>query len=166
MAAPALVIRICLMPPPPQLPYLQPGSFLCIAHKASWSFDFLQCMPSKSLKSIPFSACFPPSQFLVSWVLLPPAEVSRDTRSWCFSPLSTLDPTASPVSAAHGPPEPLCLLLPCPQLTPRHMQPSGSCPSRSLLQDIRSAPKCPREHVGQQFELNYNTSTSFVSDAS
>ena len=120
----------------------------------------------QKLKTIPFSACFPPSQFLVSWILLPPAEVSRDTRSWCFSPLSTLDPTAPPVSAAHGSPGPLCFLLPCPQLTPSHMQPSGSRPSRSLLQDIRSAPKCPREHVGQQFEPNSITSTSFVSDVS
>ena len=59
MAAPALVIRICLMPLPPQLPYLQPESFLFIAHKASRSFDFLQCMPSRSLKLHPFLCLLP-----------------------------------------------------------------------------------------------------------
>ena len=114
--------------------------------------------------SLSLPASLPPSSWSAEFYCL--LQRSPGTPGLGASLLSTLDPTVPLVSAAHAPPEPFCLLLPCPRLTPRHMQPSVSCPSRSLLQDIRSAPKCPREHVGQQSELNSITSTSFVSDAS
>lgn len=115
---------------------------------------FLQCMPSRSLKLHPSlcTASLPPSSWS-GWVLPPPAEVSTDTRSWC-SLLSQLWTQQLLLSVL-----PMGLRTPLPPAAlssahSRHMQPSGSRPSGHSCRISNLPPKCPREHVGQQFEPN------------
>lgn len=116
MAVPALVITICPQPPPCTLTR---ALFPCVAHEASLkALLFSSSCPAKALKPhLSPSTPLPPS-LLGNSVLLPTTQVSGDTRA-LLSSLSTLDPA----NAALGPLSHFCLLLPCLQFTPSHVQP-------------------------------------------
>lgn len=141
MAAPALVIRICLVPPP--LPYPQPGfCFHALLTKLHEGFDFLQCMPSKSSKTSSFSLPIP----------LPPTSWSAQFYCLLHRSLGTPGPGASHLPLNFGPSSPSrehCPWASRPPLSPAALSSAhsqspaalfGSCPSCSLLQNGRSTP--------------------------
>lgn len=124
MAAPALVIRICLVPPHSPTPSQGFVSMHC-SQNFMKALIFSNACPAKALKLHPFLCPFPS--------LPPPGQLSSTascTGLWghqvlvLLTSLSTLDPAAPPVSTALGPPGHLSLPLPCLQLTPSHLQPS------------------------------------------